>query len=118
MIIIALIFYYCFFRTLKYVFIDSKTKPIIWRISWFLLSFYTLFPALYYSFDDINFKYLYSEYKILGYIHLLLVFITYFWGYWLSIMKIEDKNKREYEIKYFLKIFAMIIICVIIYFTI
>lgn len=118
MIIIALIFYYCYLRTLKYVFLDSKNKPILWRISWFLISFYTLLTAIYFSFRDIDYYYYYHEYKTLGYIHLILVFITYFGGYWLSLLKIEDKNKREYEIKYFFKIFAMIIICIIIYFII
>ena len=118
MIIIALIFYYCYLRTLKYVFWDSKNKPMLWRISWFLLSFYTLLPALYFSFHNIDYHYYYSEYKIVGYIHLMFVFVTYFGGYWLSLLKIVDKNKREHEIKYFFKTFAIIIICIILYFSI
>ena len=48
----------------------------------------------------------------------MLVFVTYFGGYWLSLLKIEDKNKREHEIKEFFKTFAMIIICIILYFVI
>lgn len=48
----------------------------------------------------------------------MFVFVTYFGGYWLSLLKIEVKNKREHEIKYFFKTFAIIIICIILYFSI
>lgn len=86
---------YGFVRSLYYVVRTSRSKNLIWRISWGLLSFANLIGGLYFLGYKEQLLIVVNQYTEVYYAYIGLVIITFIYGGYKSNLMVEDAETRK-----------------------
>ncbi len=88
MFILAVCLYFGFFRSLYFVFFESKGDVFLWRVAWFLLSLLSLLIALHFSISYFDLTVFMDQYKWYFRSYFFVTIIAFYLGGWLQSKKL------------------------------
>lgn len=105
MLILAIGLYLGFFRSLYFVFFESRGDVVLWRIAWFLLSLLSLLIAMHFSISYFDLTVFMDKYKWYVRSYFFFTIVSFYLGGWLQSKKLWIHYDKKSQITFIQKLY-------------